>query len=87
MVYGLQEFGCQVDVFDPKADPEEVEKEYGVTSIQDLSKLSLGVYDAIVLAVAHKEFTKLDIAQFKDGDAVVYDIKGILPKALVDGRL
>ena len=87
VVYGLQEFGCQVDVFDPKADPAEVKKEYGVESVQDLSKLPLDAYDAIVLAVAHKEFTTLDIAQFSDGNAVVYDIKGILPKEQVDGRL
>ena len=87
VVYGLQEFGCQVDVFDPKADPAEVKKEYGVESVQDLSKLPLGAYDAIVLAVAHKEFTTLDVAQFADGDAVVYDIKGILLKEFVDGRL
>lgn len=87
VVIGLQEFGCQVDVFDPKADPEEVKKEYGITSVQSLAEIPFSSYDAVVLAVAHKEFASIDLEQFKDGDAVVYDIKGILAKELVDGRL
>ena len=87
VVYGLQEFGCQVDIYDPKADPAEVQKEYGVTSVQELSSLKPNSYDAVVLAVAHKEFTESDITQFADGDAVIYDIKGILSQTIVDGRL
>ena len=87
VVYGLQEFGCQVDIYDPKADPAEVQKEYGVTSVQELSSLKPNSYDAVVLAVAHKEFTESDITQFADGDAVIYDIKGVLPQAVIDGRL
>lgn len=87
VVYGLQEFGCQVEVFDPEADPEEVEKEYGVRSVRDISELKCKTYDAIVLAVAHKKFTGLDVARFSDGKSVIYDIKGVLPEKLTDGRL
>jgi UDP-N-acetyl-D-galactosamine dehydrogenase len=41
----------------------------------------------VVLAVAHRDFAALDVEQFKNGDAVVFDIKGVLPKTVVDGRL
>ena len=87
VVYGLQEFGCQVEVFDPEADPEEVAKEYGVRSVRDISELKCKTYDAIVLAVAHKKFTGLDVARFSDGKSVIYDIKGVLPEKQTDGRL
>ena len=87
VVSGLQEFGCQVHVFDPWADPEEVKKEYGVTAFRKEEELSSEGYDAIVLAVAHREFLKLDTDSFKNGDAVVFDIKGLLPPEKIDGRL
>ncbi|MBR7103399.1 MAG: nucleotide sugar dehydrogenase [Lentisphaeria bacterium] len=87
VVSGLQEFGCQVHVFDPWADPEEVKKEYGVTAFRKEEELSPEGYDAIVLAVAHREFLKLDTDSFKNGDAVVFDIKGLLPPEKIDGRL
>ena len=82
---GLQEFGCRVDLCDPWADPEEVKKEYGLNSSREIPA---GVsYDAIVLAVAHRQFRGLDLAALKLAHTVVYDIKGILPRELVDGRL
>ena len=87
VVNGLKEFGCKIDVCDPWADPAEVEHEYGFASIADISALPLHSYDVIVLAVAHRNFAALDVEQFKNGDAVVFDIKGILPKTVVDGRL
>ena len=87
VVSGLQEFGCQVHVFDPWADPDEVKKEYGVTAFRKEEELSPEGYDAIVLAVAHREFLKLDTDSFKNGDAVVFDIKGLLPPEKIDGRL
>jgi UDP-N-acetyl-D-galactosamine dehydrogenase len=90
----LKEFGCQVDVYDPWACAEEVEEEYGI-ALQPPSnlpphrgeaKVEAG-YDAIVLAVAHDKFRELDIAKLKNGNAVVYDVKGFLDKGLVDERL
>lgn len=87
VIRGLQEFGCQVDVLDPWADPAEVKKEYGVKSVQKIEDLNGAAYDGIVLAVSHREFLQLDINRFKAGTSVVFDIKGILPKDSVDGRL
>ena len=87
VIRGLQEFGCQVDVCDPWADPEDVRKVYGLRSCRDAASLPAGGYDAVVLAVAHREFQELDVEKFKNGNAVVFDIKGILPREMVDGRL
>jgi UDP-N-acetyl-D-galactosamine dehydrogenase len=86
VVEGLKEFGCSVDIYDPWADVNEVAKEYGFTSFKSIEKLS-SKYDVIVLAVAHKEFLDLDLAELKSENSVIFDIKGILPKEEVDGRL
>ncbi len=83
----LTEFGCNVDAVDPWADTEEVVREYGVSSRQELSELKKE-YDAIVLAVSHKEFSNLDLsALLRRGDGVVYDIKSFFPKEKVTARL
>ena len=87
VVRGLQEFGCNVTVFDPWADPADVKHEYGVASIKDLSDLNLAEYDVIVLAVAHQEFKNLPFAAVVSPNKVIYDIKGILPKEIIDARL
>ena len=84
---GLNEFGCEVDVFDPWADPDEVRHEYGVKSIRSCDELFNNFYDAVVLAVSHREFEKIDLNKYKKSNAVVYDIKGILPINIIDGRL
>ena len=83
----LVEYGCQVDVYDPWADAKEVQDEYGVDILPKGEVPKPNAYKAIVLCVAHNEFKELDIESLKDGDAVVYDVKGILPKALIDARL
>ncbi len=80
----LQEFGCKVTVFDPWCSPQEVQHEYGIESIQSLSGIQLASFDAIVLAVGHRDFLSLDLTDFK---GVIYDVKGILPKNIVTGRL
>jgi len=87
VVRNLQDFGCTVDVFDPWAAPDEIEKEYGLKSVSNFSELSCGKYDAIVLAVAHREFSDIDIINLKSADGIVFDIKSVLPRELVDGRL
>lgn len=79
----LRNFDINVDVYDPWANPEEVKKEYG---IQISNHKPDGQFDAVILAVAHKEFLELDVRSFvKKG--VIYDVKGILPKEIVDSRL
>lgn len=79
VVKELKEFGCNVDVYDPWADKNEVLREYNLNLIE---KLNLNNYDAVVLAVAHDEFKNLD---FSNLNAVTFDIKGILQNP--DGRL
>jgi len=79
----LKDFGCVTDIYDPWADSAEVEHEYGVSLVKEPSN----DYDAVVLAVAHKEFRDLDINSLKKDGAVVYDIKGFLPKGVADRRL
>ncbi len=78
----LQEFGTDVAVYDPWADPEEVKREYGLELLSSLDE----AYDAVVLAVAHDKFTGLNIEELKNGnDTVVYDIKSKLKES--DGKL
>ena len=78
----LKEFGTQVDVYDPWADPEEVKREYNL----DLLSSPKGIYDAVVLAVSHDKFDELDIEALKNGnDTVIYDIKSKLKES--DGKL
>ncbi|MRR35938.1 nucleotide sugar dehydrogenase, partial [bacterium] len=72
----LKDFACNVDIFDPLADPDEVKHEYGldiITSEKDLKP----TYEGIMVAVAHDEFRKLDIGKYKAKDCVVYDVKHV----------
>lgn len=71
----LKEFGTEVTVYDPWANPEEVKHEYNLETTQ---KLPEGSFDAIVLTVAHNKFLELDLEKFKNGNTPVYDVKGIL---------
>lgn len=82
----LKEFSCDVTVYDPWADPAEVEREYGIASKKNISELASD-YDAVILAVSHRQFADLDVAAFGKKNAVIFDIKGILPKENVTGRL
>ena len=81
----LQEYTHNITVYDPWANPTVVKHEYGidiVTSLENSTK-----YDAVVLGVAHNEFLDLDINSLVKSGGVVYDVKGILPREIVDGRL
>ena len=78
----LQEFGTDVEVYDPWANAEEVKHEYGLDILPSLDSK----YDAVVLAVAHDKFDGLDIEKLKNGKySVVYDIKSKLEES--DGKL
>ncbi len=79
----LIDFGMVVDVYDPWANAEEVEKEHGISLVTKLGE----TYDAIVLTVAHGEFLGLPFARLKAKDGIIFDIKSVLDKALVDARL
>lgn len=79
----LIQFGIKPDIQDPQADAAQVKEEYGIT----LSNTQEMNYDAIVLAVSHKEFLDMDWDQIRSHISVIYDVKSILPKKYVDGRL
>ena len=83
----LAEFGCRVDVCDPWADPDEVKRHYGINSFRDPDSFDFSCCDAIVLAVAHDQFRDLDLGSRRKDGCIIYDIKGVLPRNLVDGRL
>ena len=81
----LVQFGINVNIFDPHANANEVNKEYGIRLIE---KKHLVVYDAILLAVSHSEFLKLNILKLKKNEkTVIFDIKSFLPRNIIDGRL
>ena len=81
----LKQFGLHVDIFDPHADHNHVHDEYGVDLIP---KPTIGNYDAVILAVSHKEFLSLDIRKLCKGkDSVIFDTKSFLDRATVDARL
>ena len=87
VVRGLYDFGCRVTIFDPWAEPGEVMREYGQKSIKDAAEIPEKEYDAVVLAVAHRDFRAFDVRRCLKEKAVIFDIKGFLPRELVDGRL
>ena len=84
LIREFEEFGCRVDTYDPWASAAEVKHEYGVNL---LPELNTGAYDAVVLAVAHDEFSTLDLAAICNRDSVIFDVKGILDRDVVDGRV
>jgi UDP-N-acetyl-D-galactosamine dehydrogenase len=87
IIDGLRDYSAQVDVHDPWIDAAEAAHEYGITPVADLQA---GAYDAIVLAVGHEQFRALGAdgvrALGKPG-AVLYDVKCLLSRDDVDGRL
>jgi UDP-N-acetyl-D-galactosamine dehydrogenase len=87
VVRELKKFGSKVDVYDPWADADEAEHEYGLRPVK---KPKNGVYDAVVVGVAHNEFRKMGIERVRalgKKNHVLYDIKYVFPTAAVDGRL
>jgi UDP-N-acetyl-D-galactosamine dehydrogenase len=83
----FQEFEISFDVYDPWANPDEVTAEYHINTLQHQHELA-GAYDAIILAVAHHQFSTLDYVQLKrTPQSVIYDVKGMLDTRIIDGRL
>jgi UDP-N-acetyl-D-galactosamine dehydrogenase len=79
----LVQFGLNIEIFDPYANPKEVMHEYGITTTTQLSK-----YDGIVLAVSHEDFINLDYNELKlDSTSIIFDIKAVLERDIVDARL
>lgn len=80
----LESFGLMVDTYDPYANKDQVKKHYGLELLDEINQK----YEAIVLAVGHKQFLNLNIDDLKSSsDAIIYDIKSFLPKDVVTKRL
>ncbi|MEW8585469.1 MAG: UDP binding domain-containing protein, partial [Candidatus Thiodiazotropha sp.] len=87
IVSEFEDYGAQVDVYDPWVSAEEAEQEYGLQPITDLKA---GEYDAVILAVAHREFQQMGAEKIRalcKENGVLFDVKNILPAAAVDARL
>lgn len=80
----LQEYNLNITVYDPWANPTIAKREYGIEITNDLQ---VKEYDAVILAVAHNEFGELNIKRLQKNNAVVYDVKWVLNKVIVDGKL
>ncbi len=85
VVHAFQDYHTNVVVYDPWADPEEIRHEYNLISVNRIPDDML--FDAVVLAVAHDEFKSCSIRDYCKDNHVIYDIKGFLPKEMVDSRL
>lgn len=84
----LTEYTSNITVYDPWANADKVESEYGINLSDDTFKNFEGQFDAVILCVAHDAFKDIDIRSFlKEDKGVVYDVKGILDKTVIDGRL
>ena len=81
----LSEYTNNITIYDPWADKTEVQHEYQIEISNTLDATKK--YDAIILGVAHKEFLEIDIPSLLNENGVVYDVKGILDRTIIDGRL
>jgi UDP-N-acetyl-D-galactosamine dehydrogenase len=84
IVKALNEYDLNLTIYDPWASPAIAKHEY---DIDITNELPTSKYDAIILAVSHNEFAELDVKKFGKENHVIFDVKGILDKNLVDGRL
>ncbi len=83
VVHALEDYGIQVTIYDPWAKPSDVRHEY---QLETTNEIPSETFDAIVLGVAHNEFTSIDFSKLKKANGVLFDVKGVL-KEQADGRL
>lgn len=85
----LEEFTPNIVIFDPWANPEAVKREYGLSVTEKSLEELKGCFDAVILGVSHNEFSNFNVRSLLSNpdDGVVYDVKGVLPRDMVDGRL
>jgi UDP-N-acetyl-D-galactosamine dehydrogenase len=83
VIRALADYGIEVSIYDPLANPSEVKHEYNLITTNTLPNQK---FDAIVLGVAHKEFLNLNLDVFKNENSIVYDVKGVLGEG-IDGKL
>ncbi|MES9847400.1 MAG: Vi polysaccharide biosynthesis UDP-N-acetylglucosamine C-6 dehydrogenase TviB [gamma proteobacterium symbiont of Ctena orbiculata] len=87
IVSEFEDYGAQVDVYDPWVSLVEAEEEYGLRPISEIKE---GEYDAVILAVAHREFRQMGVEKIRTlckENGVLFDVKNVLPADAVDARL
>ena len=90
LIRQLESYGCDVDVHDPWPEPQEVKRIHHLDLIASASEITPGTYDAVILAVGHEKFREAGhqwIRSLATADGIVYDVKYLLPRETVDGRL
>ena len=80
----LKTYNTNLTVVDPWANPNDVKHEYNISTLTEIPNIK---YDAIILAVGHLRFLKINLQEYLNTNSVIYDVKGILEKKLTDGRL
>lgn len=75
VIKNLADYGAEITVYDHWANPQEVMNEYGIMTVQEKPA---GRFEAVVLAVAHREFSELNISDFLTENGIIYDVKGLL---------
>lgn len=80
----LQEYNLNITVFDPWANPQIVDKEYGISVVNELPDSK---FDSVILAVCHDVFQDIQVNSLRKDNSVLYDVKGGWDKQIVDGRL
>lgn len=84
--HALEEYNVNITVYDPWADPAVVKRAYGIDIASELPKQK---FDCAIVAVAHRQFRQqeVDMNSILKKNHVIYDVKGILPRGIIDGRL
>ena len=81
----LKEFGVNVDIYDDWVDNDELFRKYGVKTIEHIDKSKK--YNAVILAVPHNNLKEFDFEYYHNQGAVVFDVKAVIDRRWVDGRL
>lgn len=82
----LQDFGVNFTIADDWVNHGEVLKHYGIV-IEPLADIAVSSYDAVILAVPHRQFLQMDFSTLKQNGTVIYDVKSVLDRQSVDARL
>lgn len=81
----LSEYTKNITIYDPLANSADVKREFGVDIIRKIDNKEK--HDAVILCVSHKQFEELDVKRLVNDNGVIYDVKGVLPRNIIDGRL
>jgi UDP-N-acetyl-D-glucosamine/UDP-N-acetyl-D-galactosamine dehydrogenase len=87
LINELKDYGCNLDIYDPWSNKKEVKEEYSLELLSSINPKLSSEYDAVILAVSHDQFQKLNFTDFSKNNVVIYDIKSVLNKNIIDKRL